>query len=175
MYHDIIYIFAIYIRFFMVQPIKNFSPHAVDQKMFSEVSSKNREDIHNLFKELATGTLWQLTKSSLRLRSTGARLREELHPFQMLMEIFADPTTREHFQSIHAQRGDFKTVKPLIWNHFLHGVGEHLEQRKEEIEPYVDTFAKTVKISSRTLKNQLQKRNYEELLSQIMQNHQSLK
>jgi hypothetical protein len=68
----------------MVQPIKNVLPPTLTQKTLPAVSPDNRKAIHNLFKELATGSLWELTKNSFQLSSVGAKLKRELHPFQMI-------------------------------------------------------------------------------------------
>jgi hypothetical protein len=143
----------------------------VNHSTFKPVTAEIHQTICLLFQEMDTSSVWQLMNQSLRLKKIGEQLRKEVHPFQMLMEIFADKKTHEHFQSMYHKKTEILTGKHIVWNNFIQGLGENLESRKNEIDPYLNTFAKTMKISPLLVKSYLNHQDYNGLVSSIINAH----
>jgi hypothetical protein len=82
-----------------------------------------------------------------------------------------DKKTPEHFQSMYHKKTEILTGKHIVWNNFIQGLGENLESRKNEIDPYLNTFAKTMKISPLLVKSYLNHQDYNGLVSSIINAH----
>lgn len=72
---------------------------------------------------------------------------------------------------MYEKKTEVLTGRNLVWSNFIQGVGENIENRKGEIEPYLDTFAKTMKINPFQVRSYLKNRDYDGLVSSITKNH----
>ncbi len=153
----------------MIPPLKTSPAPLVHQQEFHPISPKTRQTLSRLFQEMDTHTTWQLMTNASRLKDMGDQLRKDVHPLQLLMEIFADTTTRKHFESLYQKKTEILSGKQLVWSNFVLEWGENLNNHKEELEPYLVTFAKTMKISPLLVRSHLQEHNYNGLISSILE------
>lgn len=155
----------------MTESIRSTTTTFTHNCTFAPASPEIHQTIYQLFEEMATHSVWQLMTNASSLKNRGEQLRKEVHPFQMLIEIFADEKTHKHFQSMYEKKTEVLTGRNLVWSNFIQGVGENIENRKGEIEPYLDTFAKTMKINPFQVRSYLKNRDYDGLVSSITKNH----
>ena len=134
-----------------------------------EISLGNKLVIKNLLEEVATHSVIHLIYNALRLKEIGRQLKEEVHPFRFLLEIYSDPLSKKHFEKIHEERESIFSGRNQIWNDFSANLAKNFNDRIHDIEHYVESFARELSLDLSTIQELQKEGNWKELLLFIAQ------
>lgn len=133
------------------------------------VTEENRNRIRGLIQDISTSSLPKLAWNAWALRKTGQILRKEVHPLAFLLQIFKDPSTKEHFKKVYEDRHSFSSGRNQIWNDFSSNLTKNFEDRTADIKPYIDSFSEMLSLDKEQMHIFEQEENWEGLLLFITQ------
>lgn len=106
------------------------------------VSKKEKEDISYIVKTLGFGTLLGIGSETSSLKKAGKRI-DHVHPLRFLMTVFTEEELKAGIASI---KGQSSWVKDGFFDGLIDSLKE--EAARNNINQFVDNFAKSVKIDS---------------------------
>ena len=134
-----------------------------------KISISHRETIQNLLEELATKSVFHLACNGLRLMKIGNTLKEEVHPYLFLLEIFSNASSKKHLEKFYEDRNQIISGRSQIWSDFVKNLGKNFESREGDIAPYTFSFAQALNLDPSQVELHVKERNWESLLVFLLQ------
>lgn len=126
-------------------------------------TKSEKEDIAKIVKILAYDSLWSIGNQKSSLKKMGDRV-DHLHPFRFLVTVFSNEESKAGIAAIKNQIG---WVRDGFFDPLLSSL--KAEGERQNLIPYLDDFAKNIKIDSAQLIPLLKKGKYKEFVDFLIE------
>jgi hypothetical protein len=133
------------------------------------ISKENQIRIHGLLEELATSSVAWLAFNGLRLTKLGRLLKQEVHPFRFLLEIYQNPISKKYLEEIYEDRHQLLSGRSQIWKDFSQNLAKNFQSCAIDIHHYAESFAQELELDFLLLKEFVHRKDWEGLLLFIVQ------